>query len=415
MAETSTRHSRSKNRKIWIVVAIVIVVVAIFVDISSRRVVQVRMAQAKRGELISTLSTNGKVFPVHNFAAYSPTSGTVKAVYVHQGEKVSAGQLLLTMDDSEAKSAVTAALAAVRGAEAQLQALRSGGTRPQQITLAGDIAKLKTQRDQDSARLATLEKLQKQGAASDSEVTAAENALAADTASLKVLKEQQTQNFTPIDLEHAQANVANAKAAYASALDTLKKENVRAPFAGTIYALPVRPSDFVSAGDRLLQLADLKQIQITAYFDEPEIGKLSVGDPVTIVWEAKPGRAWHGHILRTPTTIINFGTRNVGEALVSVDDSDETLLPNTNVTITVTLLDLHDVLIVPREAFHSDTEGDYVFKVEDGKLQRVPVKIGALNLTQVQILSGIPDNATVALSAPDGSTLHNGLAVRRAH
>lgn len=414
MAETSTRQPRSKSRKIWVIAAIIIAALAIAIDFSSRHVVPVRTAQAERGELISTLSTNGKVQPVHNFAAYSPTSGTVTAVYVHQGEKVAEGQRLLTLDDSDAKATVAAALAAVRGAEAQLQALQSGGTRPQQITRAGDIAKLKAQRDQESARLATLKQLQKQGAASDSEVVAAQSALAADNAGLKVLQQQETQNFAPIDLKHAKANVANAQSAYASALDTLQKDNVRAPFAGTVYSLSVHPSDFVKAGDQLLQLADLKQIQIIAYFDEPEIGKLSVGEPVKIVWEAKPGREWHGRILRTPTTIINYGTRNVGEALVSVDDSDETLLPNTNVTITVTLLDLQNVLVIPREAFHSDAEGDYVFRVVNKRLERVPVKIGALNLTQVQILSGIPENATVALSAPDGSVLHGGMSVRRA-
>jgi HlyD family secretion protein len=100
--------------------------------------------------------------------------------------------------------------------------------------------------------------------------------------------------------------------------------------------------------------------------------------------------------------------------LVSVDDSDETLLPNTNVTITVTLLDVHNALIIPREALHADDSGDYVFRVVDGRLRRTAVKIGNLNLTEVQILSGISENAVIALSAPDGSNLHSGLAVRRA-
>ncbi len=181
-----------------------------------------------------------------------------------------------------------------------------------------------------------------------------------------------------------------------------------------MYSVLVHASDFVQAGDKLLQMANLKQIQVRAYFDEPEIGKLAIGKPVTIIWEAKPGRVWHGHITRTPTTVVTYGTRNVGEALISVDDSDEVLLPNTNVTITVTLLDVPDALIVPREALHVDDSGDYVFQVVNGRLRRIPVKIGNINLTQVQIVSGIADNTIVALTAPDGASLHDDLAVSRA-
>ncbi len=410
MTDSTPRESRKNRRNKWIILALVLLLAALLLRHFTRSVVPIRMATAARGQLVSTLSTNGKVEPVHNFAAYSPRAGTVKALYVHEGEKVAAGQLLIALDDSEARSDVAAALAAERGAQAQLEALRHG-TRPQQITLTGDIGKTKAARDQAAANLATLRRLETQGAASPSEVEAAQRAFATQNSNLNVLNQQQTQNFAPIDLEHAEANVANTKAAYASALDVLQKENVHAPFPGTVYSVLVRSSDFVQAGDKLLQMADLKQVQVRAYFDEPEIGKLALEKPVKIVWEARPLHVWHGHIVHTPTTIVTYGTRNVGEALISVDDSDETLLPNTNVTITVTLLDVPNALIVPREALHADDSGDFVYQVVGRRLRRVAVKIGSLNLTQVQILSGLDENAVVALTAPDGSNLHSGLAV----
>jgi HlyD family secretion protein len=413
MTDPTTRERANKKRRVWIVVALLLLIAALLLRHFTRSVVPVRMATAQRGQLISTLGTNGKVEPAHNFAAYSPRAGTVRAIYVHEGEKVTTGQLLLSLDDSQARSEVAAALAAERGAQADLQALRHG-TRPQQITLTGNIGKATADRDQAAANLATLEQLQKQGAASPSEVDAARRSLAAQDASLNTLDQQRTKNFAPIDLEHAEANISNAKAAYESALDVLQKENIRAPFPGTVYSILVRTSDFVQAGDKLLQMADLKQVQIRAYFDEPEIGELIVGKPVKIVWEAKPKQVWHGRILRTPTTVITYGTRSVGEALISVDDSDETLLPNTNVTITVTLLNVQDALIIPREALHVDDSGDYVYEVVGGRLRREPVKVGNLNLTQVQVLSGLDHNAIVALTAPDGSNLRAGLAVSRA-
>lgn len=414
MAETAPSNTRKKTRNRWLLLGLALLAGALLLHYYNQGQVQIRMATVLRGELISTLSTNGKVEPVQNFAAYSLKPGTVKAVYVHEGEVVPTGKLLLALDDSNAKSDLAAAQAAVSGARAQLQALQHGGTRPEQITLAGNTGKAQAARDQAAANLATLQQLQKQGAASASEVDAARRLLAADDSALKILGQQQTQNFAPIDLEHAQAKLANARATYASAVDVLQNEDVHAPFVGTVYSVLVHASDFVQSGDKLLQMADLKKMQIRAYFDEPEIGKLVVGMPVTIIWEAKPNRIWHGHIIRTPTTIVGYGTRNVGEALISVDDSDGILLPNTNVTLTVTLVDLHDALIIPREALRVDDTGDYVLQVVDGHLQRVPVKIGQLNLTQVQILSGLRENAVVALSAIDGSSLRSKLAVRRA-
>lgn len=413
MAAPSPQNASQKKRNFWVFVGLALLAAAILLHYSSRGATPVRMGTAEMGELVTTLPTNGVVQPIHNFAAYSPLPGTVKMVYVHEGEKVQKGQLLISLDDSTARSQVTAALAAVRGAQAELEALRHGGTRPQQITLTSNIDKAKAARNQQAANLATLEKLQQQGAASTSEVDAARRALAADDASLKSMSQQQTQGYAPIDLQHATANVANAQAAYSSALDTLQKENVRAPFAGTVYSVSARTSDFVPGGFQLLQLADLKQIQVHAYFDEPEIGKLAAGQPVTIVWAALPNRVWHGHVIRTPSTIITYGTRNVGEALVSVDDADETLLPNTNVTITVVLNDMKNVLLIPREALRIDDTGDYVYGLNNGHLKRITVKIGALNLTKVQIVSGLHPGDLVVLSAVDGSTLRSGQAVRR--
>lgn len=414
MPEHVPLKTRRTTRNVWIFIAVALLGFAFLLRSFTHGAIEVRTAKVRRGRLVSTLPTNGKVEPIENFAAYSPKAGTVKAVYVHEGEKVRAGKLLLAMDDSDARTDVAAALATLRGAQGQLQALQHGGTRPEQIILSGNIGKAKAARDQAAANLRTLEQLQKQGAASASEVEAARRTLAAQDAGLKVLGQQQTENFAPIDLQHAQANLANAQAAYDSAVDVLQKEDVHAPFSGTVYSVLVHTSDFVQAGDKLLQMADLTKTQVRAYFDEPEIGKLAVGEPVKIVWEAQPNRVWTGHVMRTPTTIVTYGTRNVGEALISVDPSEVTLLPNTNVTITVTLKDIPNALIIPREALRVDDAGDFVYQVVDNKLRHVPVKIGELNLTEVQILSGLSVNDTVALSAPDGTSLRRGLTVRQA-
>ena len=49
-------------------------------------------------------------------------------------------------------------------------------------------------------------------------------------------------------------------------------------------------TDFVEEGKLLLQMADLHHERVRAYFDEPEIGRLAVGQKIQIKWDAKPGQ-----------------------------------------------------------------------------------------------------------------------------
>jgi HlyD family secretion protein len=411
---TATRAATAPGSKRlrWIALAAVLVLLAILIPHWMQSATPIHTATAERADLIDNLSTNGNVEPMSDFVAHSPVAGVVKSVLVHEGERVRKDQLLLTMDDAAAQAQVASALAALRTAQAQMDAVQQGGTRDEQLQLQAKINAARAQRDHAETLLNSLTQLAQNGSASQSEVTAAKTRLAIDTATLQNLEQQQTQRYAPIDRQRAAADLSNAQAAYQAAQDTLQQENVRAPFEGTVFSVPVQASAYVQPGDALLRMANLALIQIRAYFDEPEIGRLALGQPVTIVWDARPGRIWHGHITQVPSTIITYGTRHVGEALIAVDDADGVLLPNTNVTLTVTTLRLNSVLTIPREALHAEGGQDFVYRIVDGRLVRTPIQIGVLNLTQVQVLSGLEEHAVVALSATDGSTLRNGLQVQ---
>ena len=97
--------------------------------------------------------------------------------------------------------------------------------------------------------------------------------------------------------------------------------------------------------------------------------------------------------------------------LVSIDDSDGVLLPNTNVTVTVTTRQVHNALTVPREALHIENGRDYVYVVSGDKLHRQQVELGELNLTQVQILSGLKVHTVVALGTTNGRPLAEGIPI----
>jgi HlyD family secretion protein len=410
MPTTETR--RLNPAMLWGFLFGILAIGFIIVRSTTRDLVGVRVAVVDHQNIVSSVSTNGKVEPIEEFPAVATAPGVVAKVYVDVGQKVKAGELLLRMDDADAVAKIATANAAVHTAEATLHDIDQGGSQDERIGFSGDLSRAQQQQQQAAKDLAALQALQQKGAASASEVASAEQRLLTDESSVKALQARTTQRYSTTDRARAEAQLADARAALAAAKAAYANANIRAPFAGTVYSIPVSNYDFVPAGENLLDLADLNRIQIRAYFDEPEIGKLAVGQAVKIAWDAKPTLTWHGHISRAPTTVITYGTRNVGECIITVDDAKGDLLPNTNVVVTVTTSQRFNVLSVPREALHTEG-GDFVFRVVSNRLLRTPVQVGVgVNLTRVEILSGLTEKDTVALNAVNNRELTNGLPVK---
>jgi HlyD family secretion protein len=410
MPTTETR--RLNPFMLWIIFLAIVTLIFVIIRSTSRDAVEVRVASVARQNLLSTVSTNGKIEPIDEFQAYAPAAGVVAKVYVQVLQKVKTGDLLIKMQDSDAVAKLASANASLRTAESTLHDMEQGGSQEERLNVTGDLARTQLQQQQAAKDLDALKQLQQKGAASASEVAAAEQRLESANNSLRGLQMRNSQRYSPTDKARVEAQVSDARAAVAAAQSSYDAFNIRSPEAGTVYSIPVSTYDFVPAGENLVDVADLNKMQVHAYFDEPEIGKLAVGQPVKITWDAKPTQSWHGHISIAPTTVITYGTRNVGECIITVDDARGDLLPNTNVIVTVTTAERFNALSIPREALHTDG-GSYVYRVVNDKLVRTPVQAGAAtNLTRAEILSGLSEKDTVALGATNNRELSNGLAVK---
>jgi HlyD family secretion protein len=213
-------------------------------------------------------------------------------------------------------------------------------------------------------------------------------------------------------VERARAALAEAEANLVSARNVVEKTVLRAPIAGTVYDLEAARTEFVEQGKLLLKMADLSKERVRAYFDEPDIGHLAAGQKIVIKWDARPGREWRGHIDRPPVNVITYGTRHVGEVLVSLDDPDGALLPDTNVSVTVTTSSEPGVMSIPREALFSQNGQPYVFKVSGNSLVRTDVVTGIVNLTRVAILKGLQQGDQVATGTVNGQTLQADVPIK---
>jgi HlyD family secretion protein len=405
-------RKQTDRRWIWIGTGIFLVIVFFTVRNLTRERLPVRIAAVERQSLFSTVSTNGRVEPRVNYELHSPIATTVEAVYVQPGDVVPAGKLLMKLDDIDARVRVASAESALKAAQADLDTARNNGTAAQRESAAADIERSRIERDQAQSSLNALTHLQATGAASAAEVDAARQRLATAQTSYNAALQTAKNRYTAPDIARAQAAVNDAQSALAAAQHVLNQTSVVAPIAGTVYTLNCGRTEFVQQGAMLLQIADLKNERVRAYFDEPEIGRLAVGQPIVIKWDAKPGKVWHGHIERVPVTVIIYGTRTVGEVLISIDGPDGDLLPDTNVTVTVTTASQPNALSIPREALFSQGGQPYVYKIVDNALVRTNVQIGALNLTQVAILSGLKEGDRVATGTTSGQPLQEGLPIK---
>ncbi len=408
---TNNSHTPPRRRWIWPAFAIIIVLLILY-SYLHQTPLKVRTTTVQRGLIRSVVSTNGKVEPVRNFEAHAPIATTVKSLFVKEGDHVRKGQLLLELDDADIRSQAAKAQAQVKAAQASLAATKNSGTQEEVLTLKAQLSKAQTARDAAQRNLDALKRLQQQGAASEGEVRQAQQILQNAQSDVDLLQQKQKDRYSAPEVASTEAQAAEAQAAYESAEDALGKSNVRAPFDGIVYSLPVKAGSFVPGGELLLQEADLTKVIVRAFVDEPDVGRLQVGERVEITWDAIPGRTWTGTVNTIPATVKPRGSRNVGETTCLIDNEDLRLLPNINVGVTIVVAEHNNVLTLQRDALRLDDSTPYVFRIIDDHLKRQPVQFSLQNLTRVEITDGLSEGQRVALPAEESKPLVDGAKIR---
>jgi HlyD family secretion protein len=394
----------------WAVIAGFVFLIAVSAGLFQMfRPLRIRVSRTapSRQDINSTITTNGKIEPVQNFEVHAAFPSTIRNVLVREGQKVHKGQLLIQLDDADARSQLARAQAQLKQAESG-----SGDVQIQNATSQADLTKVTLERDEAQRSLHALQRLKERGAASQSEVDAAQDRLNKANADISVLQHRTGQQAVQTRDASAQASIENARVAITAARQLIADSNITSPFDGTVYLLPAKRGNYVNAGDLLLDVADLSRMQVRAFVDEPEIGHLKIGQPVKIIWDALPGKSWQGQVLTTPSTVVSRGNRNVGELLTTVANDDRTLLPNTNVGVTIVTYSRDGALVLPREAVHEEDGKNCIYVIKNMHLQRRLVQLGVSNLTHVEILSGLSDGESVAVNSLSPTPLRDGVRVK---
>ena len=316
-----------------VLIFVVVVLAAIIVWGVSRKAAppEVPFARTSRETIVSTIPTNGKVEPIEWATARAGRAGAVQKIFVHRGQTVRAGDPLVALDTSQVAASVAAAGARVKEAQAQQTVIREGGRAADVAEIDGSLARAQldletAQRDSDA-----LQRLEARQAATRKEVQDAQERVKQAQLQIQSLQRRRAALVTQPDRTAAEARVHEAQASEEIARNNLALSVVRAPVPGTVYQFDLTLGAFLQVGDLVANIGRLDRVRVKVYVDEPDLGRMGIGMPVTITWDALPGRRWKGVVDRLPTEVAPLGTRQVGEVGCAIDNPDHDLVPGTNV------------------------------------------------------------------------------------
>jgi HlyD family secretion protein len=391
---------------------IVAIAVGFAFTANSVGVPEVTVADVVRKDLSTWVSSNGRVEPVDPQLVVARMDTFVRSVSVTEGAAVVAGQPLITLDDADLRAQLARAREEYVAAQEQVRASTTDGGARELDRIEADLRRTDAELAKLRADRSSLERLVDRQAATRDELKQATVALEQAEAERDFLARRRAdlQQRAGSESQRAALKAEQARQTIVTLEEQLRSTQVVAAAATTVYRLTVRRGEHVHVGDTLAELADLGQVRVRAFVDEPELGSIVSGQQVLIMWDALPGRSWAGRTTQVPAAVVPRGGRSVGEVLCSVDNRDRRLLPNINVDVRVRTSSRPSALVVPRTAVRGSGRTRYVFVVKDSRLQQQTVSLGIASTSDYEVLDGLSEGDRVALSI--GGEARDGMAVR---
>ena len=341
--------------------------------------------QVKRGRLVETVVASGHVETPYRVEIGSQITATVQEVLVRQGEKVSKGQPLISLESRELKAAVVQAEGALAQAEARIRQLEELTLPSAKEALAQAQATL-LNAQQTYDRTAQLER---NGYATRAALDEAQKTLDVARA---VTRSAQFQVYTASpggsDYVMAQTQAKQARANLDTADSRLGYATITAPRDGVLITRSVERGAVVQPGKTLLVLAPAGDVQLVLQIDERNLGKIALGQNALASADAYPDRRFGATI-----TYINPGidiSRASVEVKLTVADPPDYLRQDMTVSVDIEVAAKDEALILPLRSVHDALSGKpWILGLKDGRASQRPVKLGLRGNSQVEITEGV--------------------------
>lgn len=417
---------------------LIIVVVAIIGLVIARRQgligkedgTKVTVEAASRNSIIETVSANGKIQPEAEVKISPDVSGEVVELYIKEGDRVKAGDLLAKIDPKIYTSNYERMLAGLNTQKANLS------------NALARVSQVEAQFINAQSTFKRNEQLWNEKAISASEFDAA-------TSSFEVAKAEVT--AARQSAKAAEYGVASAEASVTEARENLYKTSIYAPVDGTISKLNVEKGERVagasqfSSGTEILRIANLEIMEVIVSVNENDIVRVSLSDTALVEVDSYLNRKFKGVVTRIATSanVAGLGADQVTNYDVRIrmlpdsykdisTDSLSPFRPGMSATVDIQTTFADKVLTVPIQSVtsRSDTTNtavkpqpgapenaqgvenestagvsssaapqEYVFVVEEGVAKLRKVKTGIQDNTNIQILEGLKEGEKV-ISGP---------------
>lgn len=392
---------RSPRR--WIVAALVVVLLGAGFHVLrawrevafSVSIQRLRIAEAKRGDLIRDITASGRIMTANSPTVYAFAKG-ITQLQVVAGDAVKQGQVLGHIDSPELRSQAVQE----RSALASLEAEASG------VELAAQIQEAAIQK-----RMAEAE-LQLRVAQKNSDRL--KNAVRKGAYSLHELELVQTeQEQLRIDLRAAQrelnlvakkrrldrknnrSRIEQQKAVVAEIERQIEALALRAPVDGQIGQLHIASGSHVLTGAPVVTVIDLTQFEVETMVPEAFARDLVIDSPAEITHQ---GQIYAGKVSAVSPEVVNA---EVSARVRFTQKRPQKLRQNQRVTVRVILDTQKEVLMVEKGSFVESAGDSRVWVVLENVATPRSVRFGAQNLQYVEIRDGLAPGERVVVSGSE--------------
>ena len=332
--------------------------------------------------------------------------GRVEHLAVHVGDRVKAGQIIARLEQEDLRAAVEKAQADLAAAQAKLATVRNGARTQELQTAEAALRQAEANRLLTQVNVDRYRQLYQDGGIALQVVDTAARDYDVAVAQVHNSREQLSlvrEKYTPEDVQYAEAQVQQARAALRIAEANLGYATITAPMGGVVASVSTQQGETVTSGSAAAQaptfvtIIDLNRLQVDAYVDETDIGKVRVGQEATFSVDAFPDREFTGKVTAIyPKALIqqNVVTYDV---VIAIDNREGLLRPDMTANTTITVAKREKVLAIPNQAVRRE-DGERVAFVQEGEqLARRGIKTGWKDKSYTEVLSGLKEGERVVM------------------
>ena len=207
------------------------------------------------------------------------------------------------------------------------------------------------------------------------------------------------------DVAQAREAVAQTAAQVVASSAQVQKTFIRTPISGTVLQLATQQGETLAAGlsaPTLIIVADLKRLEVDAYVDETDIGKVQNGQTATVTVDAYPNQVMTAKVVKVASgSTIQQGVVTYGVTLY-LDPNKLILKPDMTASVTIVTGKRTAVLIVPSVAIQVSLSGNglRVLNTKNGKqtISLVKVVVGGTDGVNTEIVSGVAEGQAIVLA-----------------